>query len=259
MNDPSDPGNVALDELYHCNSKHGRTRLGFVSARLSRHRDRAIHALYEAANGKYKTYSSAAVVALPDDVDALATPLGAAITARRSVRRFAAEPVGLGDLTTLLVRSYGATKPGAGRAVPSGGGLYPLDLYVLQFPGADLAEGVYHYHGGGHHLQRLASRCDRRRLECASIYPEIVAEAAFLLAVVADMPRSRVKYGERAYRLALLEAGHVGQNLYLVAQALGLGIVALDGFYDDELHAVLDLDGVAEIALVLYAVGRPRA
>ena len=182
-----------------------------------------------------------------------------AIRTRRSHRSFARDPVSLAALATVLQRSYGTHGQGDGtiaRAVPSGGGLHPLDVYVLQFSGGALPEGVYHYHAGAHALQRVGVRCDRRELEAASIYPDIIASATVLLALVADMPRTRAKYGERAYRLALLEAGHVSQNLYLVARALGLGIVALDGFYDDRLHAILDVDGVAQIALMLFAMGR---
>jgi SagB-type dehydrogenase family enzyme len=261
MRDTPATSAIALDELYHCNSKHSRLRLELVSGRERRRHDRAVHALYEASKNRFKTYPSAPRVDLPADALGLDVSLGAAICGRRSVRRFSAAPVIAPELATLLRRSYGITArrgDGLGRAVPSGGGLYPLDLYVMQFAGGVVEEGVYHYHAGGHYLQQIAAECDRQRLRDACVYPEIVAEAALLLAVVADMPRTRAKYGERAYRLALLEAGHVSQTLYLVAHALGLGIIALDGFYDDEVHAVLDVDGVMEIALALFAVGHPR-
>jgi SagB-type dehydrogenase family enzyme len=250
---------TALDELYHCNSKHGSVRLGFVSRRQIKQRDRAIHALYEATKNRFKTYTSAARVVLPSACLPLTTTIDDAILNRRSRRQFGAGSVSASELGTVLARSYGVTATRdnvASRPVPSGGGLYPLDVYVMQCAGGEIEEGIYHYHSGDHCLQRLHSRCDRRVLEHSSIYPEVIARASVLLAIVADMPRVRMKYGERAYRLALLEAGHVSQNVYLIGEALGLGVVALDGFYDDEVHALLDLDGVAEIALVLIAIGR---
>jgi SagB-type dehydrogenase family enzyme len=259
ISDPLRMPPVALDELYHCNSKHSAVRLGFISGRQMRHRDRTVHALYEASKNRFKTYTSAPCVDLPRECIALEEPLDQAIRGRRSRREFAGPAPSRAELGTLLARGYGvcgARGDVVVRAVPSGGGLYPLDVYVLQFPEGSVDEGVYHYHVGRHSLQRLRARCDRRCLELASIYPAIVAQASLLLVVAADMPRTRAKYGERAYRLALLEAGHVSQNLYLVAQALGLGLVALDGFYDDRVHVVLDLDGVSEIALLLFAVGR---
>jgi SagB-type dehydrogenase family enzyme len=259
--DASDASPLALDELYHVNSKHSPVRLGFVTASQLRQRDRFLHGLYQANKNAFKTYTSSPKVALPSAGRPTALSVGDAIAARRSERTFAAESPSLEAIATLLAASYGAQGERGGvlaRAVPSGGGLYPLDLYLLQFAGGVLDAGVYHYHVGDHCLQRVKARCERRALEDASIYPEIIAQVPLLLALVADMPRARVKYGERAYRLALLEAGHVSQNLYLLVQALGLGIVALDGFYDDRLHAVLGVDGVTEIALLLFALGRPR-
>ncbi len=253
---------TALDELYHCNSKHSPTRLGFVGSREMRQRERTLHALYEDGKDKFKTYTSAPRIALPDGTLALEMSIALAMRTRRSHRSFSRDRVSLAALGEVLRYGYGThrrTDGTGGRAVPSGGGLYPLDVYVLQSPGGTLPEGVYHYDAGEHALQHLRRRCARSELRSASIYPDLVASAALVLAVAADMPRVRVKYGERAYRLALLEAGHVSQSVYLVVNALQLGAVALDGFYDDRVHALLGLDGVAQIALTLIAIGRPDA
>ena len=67
--------------------------------------------------------------------------------------------------------------------------------------------------------------------------------------------RSRFKYGARAYRFALMEAGHVGQNLLLAAAALGLDAVPLGGFYDRNVDAFLGVDGIYEASLYLVPVG----
>jgi SagB-type dehydrogenase family enzyme len=61
----------------------------------------------------------------------------------------------------------------------------------------------------------------------------------------------------RGYRFALLEAGHVGQNILLVATALGLGAVPLGGYYDRLTDHFLGLDSVNESTLYTFAVGRP--
>lgn len=258
----TDRAPIAIDELYHSNTKQGAGRIAFVDDRGRERRNRAIHALYEAGKGRYKTYPAATRISLPAQLRDLDVPLETALRTRRSQRTFTTEPPILIDVATMLARSYGVADTrasGVVRAVPSGGGLYPLDLYWVQFPGAAaLPEGVFHYHVGGHFLQQIADGCARADWQRASIYPEIVGEAPALLVVVADMRRTRVKYGERAYRLALLEAGHVSQNLYLIAPALGMGVVAIDGFYDDRVHALLDLDGISEIVLLVFAIGKPR-
>jgi SagB-type dehydrogenase family enzyme len=67
--------------------------------------------------------------------------------------------------------------------------------------------------------------------------------------------RLRWKYHERTYRYALLEAGHIGQNLYLAATSLGLGACAVGAFLDDDLNRLLGLDGEEEAALLVVASG----
>lgn len=250
---------IRLDELYHDNSKHSPTRLGFATAVQVAERDRTLHAMYKEAKGRHKTYAARGTVTLPRVLIPLSSTLEHAIVSRRSERAFGRAPLTLLEVATLFARSYGTcgTRQGlAARAVPSGGGLYPLDLYLLQFADQPIDAGTYHYHVGSHVLQQIVPQCSRDAVEAASIYPQIVGEAGMVLVVVADMQRARVKYGERSYRLVLLETGHVSQNLYLIATALGIGVVALDGFYDDRLHSLLDLDGVNEIALLSFAFGR---
>jgi SagB-type dehydrogenase family enzyme len=67
--------------------------------------------------------------------------------------------------------------------------------------------------------------------------------------------RSRFKYGARAYRFALIEAGHVAQSLLLGAAALGLRTLPVGGFYDRSVDALIGIDGVHEAALYLLPVG----
>ena len=68
--------------------------------------------------------------------------------------------------------------------------------------------------------------------------------------------RTRFKYGLRGYRFALIEAGHVAQNLLLTATALRLGSVPLGGLFDRRIDELLDLDGVNESVLYAVSVGR---
>ena len=75
-----------------------------------------------------------------------------------------------------------------------------------------------------------------------------------LTAVVA---RSLHKYADRGYRLILLEAGHVGQNLNLACAALGCGSVNLGGFLDADLETLLGLDSAVEVPIYAVAIGRP--
>ena len=86
-------------------------------------------------------------------------------------------------------------------------------------------------------------------------YPELVGGAALSIVLAATFWRSRFKYGQRAYRFTLLEAGHVSQNLLLAATALSHAAVPLGGFYDRRLDAALGLDGVNQSTVYLVCIG----
>jgi len=64
------------------------------------------------------------------------------------------------------------------------------------------------------------------------------------------------KYNERGYRFVLLDAGHLGQNVCLMATAMNLGVLPIGGFLDDELNRLLDIDGVHESVVYPLLVGR---
>lgn len=198
----------------------------------------------------------------------LGSAFGEVLRRRRSIRSFAPRPVGVDDIATLLHAAYGLTageraaddEEGlypALRTVPSGGALFPLELYLLAFSIEGLAPGLYHYHPPKHALEELVLAELRGRVRDAIAQPELAADAACLIVVSAVFWRSRFKYGLRGYRFALLEAGHVGQNVLLAAAALGLRACPFAGFYDRRLDRLLDLDGVDESALYTFFVGRP--
>ena len=109
----------------------------------------------------------------------------------------------------------------------------------------------------GHALEVLRVGDLRGEMVRIGLEQEFLGEAALVWILTVRLQRVRWKYGERAYRYALLEAGHIAQNVYLAATALGLGACAVGAFLDDDLHRLLGIDGREEFALYLLAVGRP--
>jgi SagB-type dehydrogenase family enzyme len=203
----------------------------------------------------------------------LATPrrpgigLWQAIDDRSSARAFAAGALGSSELASLLLAGYGVTHAldspdGAHtlplRAVPSGGALYPLELYVAALRVDGLEPGLYHFDPLRNGLETIRIGIDAAEVAGLSTYPEIVSGCAALLLVAAVFGRSRFKYGLRAYRFTLIETGHVGQNVLLAGTALGLAAVPLGGYYDRRADEFLGLDGVNESTLYTVAVGYPR-
>jgi SagB-type dehydrogenase family enzyme len=197
----------------------------------------------------------------------LAPALGDVIACRRSRRDFGCEPVATDVLAALLDAGYGVTgalespddhPPASVRAVPSGGALYPMELYAAVLRVDGLEPGLYHFDPLSPCLEVVQPGLTEEEVAALSTYPAIASSCAVLLLVAAIFGRTRFKYGLRGYRFALLEAGHVAQNIVLAATALDLAAVPLGAFYDHRADAFLGLDGVNESTLYTIAVGREQ-
>ncbi|CAN5287299.1 hypothetical protein BH20GEM2_BH20GEM2_20440 [soil metagenome] len=213
----------------------------------------------------YKEYLGSPLEMLPP-ARLPGTPLAAALAARSSCRRFAPEPPGGEALSTILHAAYAIRGRSSlfdqeffERPVPSAGGLFPLEVYLFAGRVEGLAPATYHYHVALHALERIGeavSGADLARLFLGQPY---VGDAAAVLVLTAVVERSLWKYRDRGYRYLLIEAGHVAQNVNLMAAALGLGAVDLGGFFDAELAELLGLDSEEEIPLYGIAVGNPAS
>lgn len=192
---------------------------------------------------------------------ALDAPLGSTLRARRSARDFAPQAVTLPHLAALLDAAYGITAAPTEqtpplRAAPSAGALYPLELYVLARRVEGLVAGVHHFDPLEHTLRQLPVAVGALDGTTLTPFAPLLDEAAATVAITGVFWRSRFKYGLRGFRFALLEAGHVAQNLLLAATALDLAAVPVGGFYDRALERLLHADGVNESAVYAVSVGR---
>jgi SagB-type dehydrogenase family enzyme len=109
-----------------------------------------------------------------------------------------------------------------------------------------------------HALARLRTEDLSGEVVRAGIMQQFLGEANLVLILTAIFQRLRWKYQARTYRYALLEAGHIGQNIYLAATAMGMGACAVGAFNDGAVNALVGVDGVDEAALYLLSVGEPR-
>ena len=183
------------------------------------------------------------------------TSLDRALHERRSRPPAPGSTLTLAELSGLLAAANGLTFEGTRRHVPSGGALYPLEVYVLAPRVRALARGAYHFDPYANRLARVGPL--RARFEESLVDPSVAARAAALLVLTAVFWRSRVKYGLRGYRFALLEAGHAVQNAILVATGSGLAALPVGGYYDTLVESLLGVDGVDEAVVHVLAVGRP--
>lgn len=180
-----------------------------------------------------------------------------AIKERRTIRDFKERTLSLAHLTQLLWAAQGITDLATGkRAAPSGGALYPLDIYVLIGEnGVEKIEaGVYHYLPKEHSISFISKGDRRKEIASASLGQRWMAKAPVVFIITAEYRRITGKYGERGIRYALIETGHVGQNLFLQAEALGLGAGIVGAFNDLEVSRVAGLPLKHE-TLLLMPVG----
>lgn len=179
---------------------------------------------------------------------------------RISARAFAPASIDAGDLGGILRRMSSVTRDNAGtdyprpfRSAPSGGALYPLELYAWARSVDGLSPGLYHYDPHEHDLDDLGPM----DLEHAFVQQDLVGSAAAAILIGAVFFRSVFKYGERGYRFVLLEAGHVAQNALLACAGAGLAAVPVGGYFDRDLDRAIGLDGLHESVVYTLLVGRP--
>lgn len=163
------------------------------------------------------------------------------IRSRRSRRNFLKIPLEESVVSVLLKT-----------AQPKSG---PCQATVMLAPGAELEGGAYIYIPGMHLLQPISVPGDRRSQMAQACLDQMwMAGAALILVLWADLGRLADIGGPRTYRHAMLEAGRIGQRLYLAATALGLGCCGIGAFYDEEAAAAASLPQNAE-PLYLLACG----
>jgi len=251
---------TSISELYHENTKlHPLATAGMVpSENFSASEMRAM------ARG-FKQYRWSPKVKLPEPKDhpAKGKSFDEVILSRRTRRDFQNVDLSLQDLSRIIYQSYGITGkmllPGGEtqllRAAPSGGALYPAEIYLGIRKVTGVQPGIYHYNVPNHELERMIPGDPTEKLWhicCQQEYARISSVVVLLSGV---LQRTKRKYGERGYRYVLLDVGHLGQNLCLSCTALGLPVMTTCGFFDDEANRLLRIDGVDESVLYVAFIG----
>jgi len=182
-----------------------------------------------------------------------------AISKRRSRREFRGSTLTLEHVSQVLWAAQGITNGEGRRAAPSAGALYALDVYLAVGGRAveGLAEGVYHYDPKGHALERILEGDVRQTLARLAVQT-FIAEAPVALVITGEYERTSGKYGDRATRYVHMEVGHAAQNVYLQAEALGLGTVVAGSFQDEAVVQALGLPA-GHRPLYMMPIGYPAA
>ena len=201
----------------------------------------------------------AEVVKLPPPAHQDAMSVEAALKARRTVRQFASKGLDLAQVSQLLWGADGVSDPRGRRTAASAGATYPLEIYLVvgERGVADLPPGVYRYLVKEHALEVAVKGDQRQAVASASLHQAWMTQAPVRLVIAAEYSRCTARYGERGIMYTHMEAGHVGTNVFLQAEALGLGAGIVGAFSDQGLSLALKMPK-EYVPLLVMPVGYKR-
>jgi SagB-type dehydrogenase family enzyme len=217
------------------------------------------------------TYPEGATVSLPESSPARMT-VADAVQQRRTRRYYTGDPLHLNDVATLIRNAAGVT--GAAdveksngdhvrywyRAVPSGGGLYPVELQFVALNVRGLAPGVYRYSSRRDELVVTGDSAEAAGLlgSISTAEDDLNPSAAAGIFCLVGQPwRSMRKYGPRGLRFVLHESGAMAEHIHLTATSLGVGSADYSSFFDDDANDALGCDGLFRSVLHMVLVGVP--
>ena len=192
-------------------------------------------------------------------------PLIEAINRRKSRRKYTAAALTLEELSFLLWAAQGVqqiAKKGDAtrRTVPSAGSRHPFELYLVVNRVNGLAPGLYRYLPLDHklcflwadpQLSEKAARACRKQA--------FVGKGAVVLIWTTLPYRAEWRYSIVAHKMIALDAGHSCQNLYLAGEAIDTGICAIGAYNQEELDALLKVDGAEEFAIYAAVAGKTKS
>jgi len=165
-----------------------------------------------------------------------------ALQNRRSIRRFKDEQLDLKTVSQILWSAQGITLPERGyRTAPSAGAAFPLETYIAVNNIEGLQPGLYQFIPDSNTLGEVFVSDIRNDLSNSAMRQTSVRDGAFVVVLAAVYERITGRYGERGIKYTHMEVGHVGQNIHLQAESLGLGTVVIGAFNDDQVQDLLRL------------------
>src|SRR5579859_4530408 len=187
------------------------------------------------------------------------------ILARRSRREYLPDPISQQALADCLFAGMGITAiediPLFGKlplkTTPSGGARNPYEAYIYVRAVEGLQRGIYHYSAREHTLG-LVSSSDVPLPHDMLGHQQWCDQAAAIVFLVAHFDRTMWKYASPiAYRVVLIEAGHIGQNMVLAATLAGLASATTSAVADSVVERALNLTQMTQSAVYAILLGKP--
>jgi SagB-type dehydrogenase family enzyme len=186
--------------------------------------------------------------------------------ARRTRREFSEASVSLEGVSKLLQTTWGVQAYVDSdlfgslplKTSPSGGARHPIEVYLMALRVQGLEPGLYHYDARDHALERISPGATPQMARAYCADQPYAARSAALFIMTGVFARSMWKYRHaRAYRVVLLDAGHLGQTFCLTATRMGLAPFSSAALNDTLIEQDLGIDGITESVLYVTGVGMP--
>jgi len=186
-----------------------------------------------------------------------------AIVQRVSRREFG-KPLSLEEISEILYFANGfkgfADREEYGlvykTTAPSAGSRHPLEIYLILNDVSGIKAGVYHFDVENHALEVISGEKIKDDDVLRLIDGQQTLAGANFLFITAIHERTFWKYGPRSYRFIHLDAGHIGQNIYLIGEAMGLSVCAIGGWDRELAKEILTIDEENELVVYLLAIGK---
>ena len=185
----------------------------------------------------------------------------AAIGQRESRRKFSKTALTLDELAFLLWSTQGVRrKLGSGialRTAPSAGARHAFETYlgILNVKGVE--PGLHRYLPFEHVLvfERAVENLGAA-LAAAALGQDFAGHAAVTFIWTAIPARMEWRYGDASYKVIAVDAGHVGQNLYLACETIGAGTCAIGAYDQEAMDRLLGVGGTDEFTVYVAPVGK---
>ena len=185
----------------------------------------------------------------------------AAIAQRKSRRSYTEDTIKLEELSFLLWVTQGLRGKRSAvrnyRTVPSAGCRHALETYIAAFRVEGIPKAIYRYLPMGHQLVEVAKHQDLEGLLTQAALDQSFAGKSAVTFIWTTIPaRMEWRFSKTLYKLIALDAGHVGQNLYLACEAIGAGTCAIAKYDQEFADKILGIDGVEEFTIYMAPVGK---
>jgi len=177
-----------------------------------------------------------------------------ALYRRHSTRSFSSDALTMQEISQVLWAAYGKNAYGK-KTVPSAGASYPFDIYLVAGNINGLTSGLYQYDSEKYDLITIKNIDIREAIAEAAHRQMFICYAPAIIIIVARFVRTTRFYGKRGERYVFIDAGHIGQNISLQVEAIGLATCMIGAFDDEKISEILSVKGDT---VYIIPVGREK-